>query len=630
MTDQTPAFQISGDALADINALLREWSGWPDARLVFGVPPQASPFAATNFDTHVVVANPDYLILNPNRALTSINPFRLKQEAVLTGALLHEAAHARWSSWMFPDEAPKHSDGSDVSEGAYSLAALVEEARIEGLMYAAADHVGAKGLGWTMRAASARLVPPTALSVDPEVQVLDFIKSWVLRAGRSIAITAGAHPTLPRWVESFNSILYQKIIDHLTNLTQPVDDQGATAMWVVRSLKGMCRSADHSGQSNLDTARDVLKILFPETEEPPSAGGGCGAGEQGDDESDEQSSEEGESPDEGDEPGDGSGGSESSTSDGEGGDEGLGNLLSEAQQQQAAEQTLASMEALVDKVAEEETEKEKTSGGAGSGGLPSLGGWRRPTPEEREGAKRAERFLRDLIEPNETSTRALVDSPSAVVDGPALSAWRASGGVRDPKFFIRTRRDVQPQPPVKIAILVDVSGSMEVLQEPSALLSWALASSALDLRNFAGRGAQIESTLIHWGEYARVIQKNGEALPGIRAVQCREGTDAMQDALELVDQELPGFFTVSEKPENRLLVQFTDWGLSGGRRPDLIGPALEAGVNMLTVAPKNNISWRQYQRVMRESPIQRGRSVVTEYDEAMPTNVWEEVARLLR
>lgn len=624
MTDQTsaPTFQISGDAMADLTSLLREWSGWGDARLVFGVPPQASPFAATNFDSHVVVANPDYLILNPNRTLTTLTPFRLKQEAVLTGALLHEAAHVRYSGWMFPDEPPTHTDGAPVSKGAYALAALVEEARIEGHMSADADIVGAKGLAWTMRAASARLVPATVLSADPNVQVLDFIKSWVLRAGRSIA-TGGAQQ--PRWVESFNSVLYQRIVDHMDALPDdPTNllDGTATAMHILRTLKDMVRATNHNGQVNLDLAREILSILFPETEDPPSVGGSCSAGEQGDDESDEQEPGGGGSADEAGEPGDGTGEGKSDEGDG------FDALLSESQQQ-SAEQILASMEAVADGAVETETEQAKASGGGAgpAGNLPSLGGWRRPTVEEREEGKRAEKFLRDLISPTETSTRALVDSPSAIVDGAALSAWRASGGVRDPKFFLRTRRDVQPQPPVKIAILVDVSGSMDVMQEPSAILSWALASAALDLRNFAGRGQQVESTLIHWGDYARVIQKNGQTLPGIRSVECREGTDAMQEALELVEQELPGFFDVSETPEHRLLVQFTDWGL-WGKDPTLVSDALAAGVNMLTVAPQHWSGGRLH-RVLAEAKVQRGRTGVVRYTPTI-TDVWAEVARLLQ
>jgi hypothetical protein len=195
-------------------------------------------------------------------------------------------------------------------------------------------------------------------------------------------------------------------------------------------------------------------------------------------------------------------------------------------------------------------------------------------------------------------------------------------------FFLRTKREVMPTPPIKIAILVDVSGSMDVMQEPSALLSWALASAAFDLRNFAGRGAQIESTLIHWGDKARVIQPNGVLLPGLRTVECREYTDAMGEALGLVEQQIPGFFDIGDRPENRLLVHFTDWGL--GNKTGIVeytSRAMEAGVNMLSVMPAGGR--RQLDSILMQCPVKRGRSDVLTYNPMFPEAIWDEASKVL-
>jgi hypothetical protein len=271
-----------------------------------------------------------------------------------------------------------------------------------------------------------------------------------------------------------------------------------------------------------------------------------------------------------------------------------------------------------------------TGAGAGSG-LGIGGSWRIPTPEERDVHKGAERFLRDLIDSSESSKRLLTDQPSATVDGAALSAWKAGGQVRDPQFFVRTRRNVDPSPPVRIAILVDISASMDDLQRPSALLSWSLAAAALDLRNFAGRGQQVESCLIHWGDSVRVIQRPGEVLPGIRTVPCNQGTSNMHGAMDAVADVMPGFFDMPDKPVNRLLVQFTDWKLHReSEAQKKIEPALANGVNMLSVVPNNySARWASLSNILQACKIQRGMNHLVKYNPAQPEMVWRQASQTL-
>ena len=270
--------------------------------------------------------------------------------------------------------------------------------------------------------------------------------------------------------------------------------------------------------------------------------------------------------------------------------------------------------------------------GAGSGaGGEFGGGWRQPNREERDIQKGAERFLRNLIDNSESSQRSLTDQPSAVIDGAALAAWKAGGQIREPHFFVRTRRSITPTPPVEIAVLVDVSSSMEVLQEPSAVLSWALASAAIDLRNFAGRGQQISSCLIHWGDSVRVMQKPGELLPGIREVSCHQGTKVMGQALAAVEKQIPGFFNPSRNA-NRLVVHFTDWKLTGEKSvaTDYVGRTLAAGVNMLSVVPSSySARYADLDGIIRAAKVQRGYSAVLRYNEAQPDQVWSQAAQML-
>jgi hypothetical protein len=680
-----PPVEISDEARYALAVKMREWSGWRDGKVVFGKP-DISPWAMTDHNTRTFTLNADPLILNPHRVLLTVTPFRLRQEAVLTGVMLHEAGHARHTLWrprtheaqaafVHGPESP-HA-GEPVNNPTMRLAVLMEEARIEGLMARSADNIGARGLEWTLRASSAKLTPMTDVSTNPDQQVMDLISSWALRSAKRLAIHHwDPHHTIPPWVGDLTSLLNGVLTKHITdNETDPFAEPVTTKVQkVISSLLMMAVCVDDRGTYMVDTARDVLDILFPETppEDQPEAGEGCTA-QPGDaaEESDSESGDDGE----GDEEGEGGEGNTDPEDEGSGDDPGAGDSgdddadpdkpddgepdesdkggdgdevsdesdtgESEAQPESPLAKALRALEqqaqSAAEDEAEEDAEKAEQEGGTtgGEGGEGTDGNqWRLPSREEREIQKGAERFLRKLIEPNEQSKVTLTDQPSSMVDGAALSEWKAGGQQREPHFFKRTRRSIEPSPPVKIAILADVSGSMDELQKPTAVLSWALSAAALDLRNFAGRGQQIESCLIHWGSRAEVIQAVGQQLRGIREYECYQGTDAMAEAFDLVEEQMPGFFDLTDKPVNRLLVQFTDWDLSrwSGYKETGRGVArlLAAGVNMLSVVPKGYSTRRtalpEFLQAARE---QRGRNSLIKYNPMFPGQVWDTAAELL-
>lgn len=721
-----PPIEISGDARHALNEKVKAWTGWRNATLQFGRPPAGvSPFAETDFAKRTITINPEHTMLNPNRVLYTITPFRLRQEAVITGTLLHEAAHARHSVWMRSGNLV-HSDGSAPTKQAVSLAATMEEARIEGIMAVECSGIDAHGLEWTMRAAAAKLLPPTELSSHQAQAVMDLITSWALRAGRQIALTnRTSYGTgikkhhLPHWVGEFTTLLGEAIEAHLTQRIAAgavlvaegsehrdpeyvvTETPNYRAYRVVSLLNLMLNCDDDTGPTMLDTARDAITLLFPETEDDSDsddgeamAGGGHGdaadesesesgddgegdeegadgegntepedegsgdepgAGDSGDDdadpseedgdgdESDDQDPDGPEDQPEADEPGDG--GSEDDEGDDEGDDTGDDGGEDTDEDDGASTSTnplgdlanaLAGMEkackAQVDDEAEGEAEQAPPSLGAGHGaGGAGGGGWRMPTPQERDIQKGAERFLRNLIDTSESSARSLTDQPSATVDGAELSAWKASGQVREPRFFIRTRRSEAPSPPVEIAILVDVSASMDELAAPSALLSWALSCAAIDLRNFAGRGTQVKSTLIHWGDNVSVMQKPGEMLPGIREHDCMQGTSAMHSAIYEAERQIPGFLD-PDRNVHRLLVQFTDWELYGSRAAaSAVSKALAAGVNMLSVVPRSySPGYADLTTILRMARVQRGRNMLIRYTESAPGAVWDAAADMLK
>lgn len=659
--DVKPA-QITGSATKSLAELMRKWSGWTNSSLVWGDPSPVSEVAMCDHTTRTFTVNADRLLLNPNKVLSSVTPFRLKQEAVLTGAMLHEAGHARYSRWI-PRTAEgrenwRHGDGGKPTQQTVAFARLFEEARVEGLMARDARANGASGLDWTMRASAAHLIPATSLSVDPDQALMDVISSWILRAGRQVALAHWTGLSLPPWVYRFEDLVIRQITMHL-NATD-VPDAGDRAFTAYALANKMLISTDDTGTTMIDLARDILNILFPETDGDsdgaPMPVGVCSGGEQDDKQGDEGSGDE-----QGDEQGGASGGGDEGSDDGEQGEQGdqqgQGSALAQAHAQSLAKalaHTLQAIESQSDATAEAEAAEQATQPSpptsSGSGGgfgdfdiAKTGGGWRPPTKDDRETQKGAERFLRDLIDPSESSKITLTDTPSSMVDGAAMAAWKArqvsGNGSTDPRFFRRTSRTSLPTPPVRIAILVDVSMSMEPLQRPSALLSWALASAALDLRNFAGRGTQVESTLIHWGSSARVIQRNGEQMPGLREFPCREYTDSLHLAMAEVEKEMPGFYDLPDTPQNRLLVNFTDWELGGAseqKASPWINKAMAAGVNMLSIVPDEGI-WGGYSDarsklpwLLRQVPIMRGQSNVVRYMRNDPEGVWAEAAKMLR
>ena len=703
-TNNTTPVNVSADAERELTRRMREWSGWADARLVIGAPPATvSPFAMTDFNRREFTVNVDALLRNPNRVLNRVTDFRLRQEAILTGAMLHEAGHARFTQWVprSKEELAKlrHSDGSKVTAQELAFARLLEEPRIEGWVWREATELGCDHVKWTMPVTAAALLPISKLSDDPNQQIMDVIQSWVLRAGRAEAIRRDIIiDPKEMWEAHLTQVLQEALTQHFTD-QDPMSVGGGRGpatrtRAVMDALVAAIRSGIHTRSAGkLAAARDILNELFPETpveDMPTPKGGTCGesgdsgegdspesgdsgdsgegdspeSGDSGEGDSPESGdSGEGDSPESGDSGDSGEGDSPESGDSGEGdspesgegdsgeGDSGEGSALTETEQvmkdldeQRRAnlEKSLAAAEGGFNR---EITKLEKREAADAGGNVMAdedrAAGFRPPRASDREMQREAEGFLRSMLSPSESNNLSLSESPSSTVDAAAMSAWRSAGGKRDPRFFVRSQRVTAPAPPIKIAVLVDISGSMEALQAPSALMSWALSTAAEDMRNFAGRGAQIETTLIHWGSFVQTVCKNGDTLPGIREVPCTQGTSALRHAMRAAETEIPGIFDAPETPENRLLVLFTDWELSflgGDEARAAVGDALSNGVNLLSVKPdvpyskfSKMAAERYREMVLRASASEtRGKEATVVYDPNNPSQVWSEAERLLR
>lgn len=623
--------EISGQATKAYSDRVRAWADWPNAAVKFAdVDHPMTSLAVCDPTTQTITANPERLLLNPHGLLRSLTPFRMRQEAVLTGALMHEAAHARFTKWKPTTkegfENWKHLDGEPVTMAQFRLATTLDEPRVEGLMRAEVDHGRiplSDGLGWTMEACAAYILPPTKISTDPHQAILDVLTSYILRSGRQIAWHANSAPATspwPKWVQRQRVFTNDALLDHFTRLeAQGVtissdDDPFATPTSATSGVIHLVDAAMVLPGTNPDLvgdARKILALLFPETPEdqmPQAQATLCAAGGT-DPEGDEGSEDE-------------QGGGDEQGSDEEGEDTpGMG-----------AEE-LADIERQIKESISEDTAGEAAKVAATAGGEASRPeGYRAPTANERGTQRAAERFLRDLVDPTQGAKEHLSETPSSQVDGAAMSAWKAAGRTKTPHFFRRTQREVEPAPPVKIAVLVDVSYSMNILVQPSAVLSWALSSAAHDLRNFAGRGQQIQSCLVHWGSFVTPIQAPGQVMPGIHDTRCNQGTHVMNQALDWVNTEaIPGFLDPSPTPENRLLVQFTDWelsrmGIEAAQEP--LARAAQAGVKMLSILPTMSVGLRRTAET--SAGFAPGQTAAVVYDPAQPDEVWQAAAKMLR
>lgn len=646
-----PPVRMSGQARQVLSAALRRWSGWNKATVEFKPPPPESGgfFAATFHPERRFYLNVDALTRNPHRVLRQVTPYRMRQEAVLTGAMLHEAGHARHSHWRprTADQCKKFKhgfgsehEGEEVNKPTLDLAALMEEARVEGLMNYEAGKIGALGMEWTMRAAAATLYPMPTLHTDPDRAIMDVITAYVLRAGRQMAYAHRTEYVIPQWVNDFQVLLHGAVQTYLEGKGVDSYDAGVSASLVMARIHDMVRCSDDTGTFMVDTAREVLDILFPETDpdDCPSPEGGCaeaGAGlPQHDLEGDD-------SPGEGEGEGEGGGisGDSDTEGDGEGEGEGedtesplakaLAELGEQADKQTEADAAVCAGEA---PPPAEVDPTDRTGSGAGKGYAdPPEGAWRPPTSAERKVKAAGETFLRSLIDPTVTRKVRTTSSPTSTIDAAAYAAWKANGQRTEPTFFRQIKRTITQAPPVKIAILRDVSASMDALTKPSALLAWSMAAAAYDLRNFAGRGVQIESCFINWGSSARVIQRNGEMLRGVFESPCNETTTALQEAFELVEEQMPGFFDRPEVPTSRLLIHFTDWRLGYKDGVETQVRALSNGVNTLSVVPRSwNARGTDWAKVMDYSNgIREGEAEVIPYDRDNPGQVWAAAQQML-
>lgn len=456
-------------------------------------------------DQKILTLNLDKL-LNGKRMpdqLSKIEDWR--KYPVLAGVAAHESAHARFSLWSSdgneiptqipnPDYDPAAIDPEtgdnpepeffSVSETGklLELATLLEEPRVERL--------GVKTFTKTWRRAMQFSATHLIMEQADEDQLNDVsnldsaVRTAVLVGGRVAAGTLGvsyeSRQAVKRVMDAAQKVIETELEERIA--AEPGFDPFYEIMGLINDAVFNNSHTDASEQ--LEIARKILKIVHPENADNPdnpspnSDGDNDGEGEEGD-----------------------------------GGGRGSSSAVSDALQEALQE----AMDGLVSEMRKETRveESQPETGAQDRGGhgatiyrdprAPELDYTERPGDTDRALYRRALAWMENQIEPTVTEYEvgqwlpvggARLDVRSYVRDN--IAGHKAS----QRSDWNRVSETVKPAPPVKVAIMLDGSGSMSGFRRQSASIAWAAANAAAQL-------PESRTASVVFGAAAAVTQKPG-------------------------------------------------------------------------------------------------------------------------
>jgi hypothetical protein len=436
-----------------------------------------------------------------------------------------------------PESFPVKEQGGKLIE----LAKVLEEPRVERLARTHFTKTWRKALEFS---ASHLTLESVDEMDDDEQQPLDAaVNLAVLVGGRMNAGTLGVTQESRTAAQKVQDSA-QKIIEaSLPNVADPFHK----IMGIVS--EAVFDNEHDDANSHLDAARRILAIVHPESTDNPDSGKPNGA------------------------PMPGAGDS----AEGAGDDaEGQGTPELTEEQKEALAEALADAQSALDEMggvgteaakneAEREEQEQQESGGYGSPERPphtppQIDHYEEPTSEDRQVYRRAKAWMERQIEPT------IIESE--------YGQWMPGGGSRlNVRGFIRdnlaehsgTQRTdwdrpderIKPAPPIRVAIMLDGSGSMGRQARFSASIAWAVSNAAADL---TGSGAKTVSVV--FGNQALLTQAPGAApTKNIAVARTNGSTENWIEAKKLVEEHL-GLNEVSDEfegqPSNTLIVVVSD------------------------------------------------------------------------
>jgi hypothetical protein len=196
----------------------------------------------------------------------------------------------------------------------------------------------------------------------------------------------------------------------------------------------------------------------------------------------------------------------------------------------------------------------KNSGEGESSSSSRLSEVRKPTSVERvasvkvaqmlEKAKYRERdvtIVRSVLPQGRLKSRALVQAQALKSKGvhTQVEAWEH-----------KTRKHTD-EPTLSIGVMVDISGSMGGAMTPMAITAWVLAN--------AGRRIQASTAMVYYGSGVFPTLRKGEPLDEVRIYTAPDGTEKFDQAFRAID----GHLTLLDGKGARLLVIVSDGHYAG-------------------------------------------------------------------
>ncbi|MEV4539339.1 vWA domain-containing protein [Asanoa sp. NPDC049518] len=157
----------------------------------------------------------------------------------------------------------------------------------------------------------------------------------------------------------------------------------------------------------------------------------------------------------------------------------------------------------------------------------------RPTDAQRAAARRLGARLRQArTRPPEPSSRPSVIPPGRLRTRHAITAdAQAAAGVTPTAAPWQQRAALPPEnPPLRLAILVDLSGSMRTYAEPMSTAAWIFAHGA--------HHADATTTTIAFGDQVTILTPPGTRPAEILQMQAGGGTYTFPEAVKVADQLL--------------------------------------------------------------------------------------------
>jgi hypothetical protein len=215
------------------------------------------------------------------------------------------------------------------------------------------------------------------------------------------------------------------------------------------------------------------------------------------------------------------------------------------------------------------------------GGSTAITHTRPPSSDEQAAARRLARTLRAAAH----RERAAISITSPTPPGRlrmraalAADAQRAAGALPTAEPFTRTVRKNVPNPPLRVGVACDVSGSMAAWVRPVASAAWIIARAASHLTD-------ARSATVIYGENVRAVTRPGKAPTRVSEFSANDSDHKFSDAIDALEVAL----NLTRPGAARLLVIVSDGIYNASDYADgqaRVSRLVAAGVGVLWLAPE--------------------------------------------